>query len=162
MLINNDHLIYHICIPVLPAVYQITGSVPTTWLSAIVTPISKIPKMLTPSDFRPISVTPILSIVLQKHLSCQIGLEQPFTPNIINYQFAFRPTGSITYALTYFMHHVCKFLETNDYVRVLLIDFSMVFDVVNHVILIKNILALDMPANINNWLLLFFTGYTGL
>ena len=58
------------------------------------------------------------------------------------------------------MHHVCKFLETNDYVRVLLIDFSKAFDVVNHAILIRKILALDMPANINNWLISIFTGRT--
>ena len=64
------------------------------------------------------------------------------------------------YALTYFMHHVCQFLETNDYVHALLLDFSKAFDVVNHAIFIRKILALDMPANINNWLISFFTGRT--
>ena len=59
------------------------------------------------------------------------------------------------------MHHVCIFLETNDYVRVLLIDFSKAFDVVNHVILFKKLLALDMHANINIWLISFITGRTG-
>ena len=77
------------------------------------------------------------------------------TPNIFNDQFTFCPTGSTTCALTYFMHHVCKFGETNDYVRVLLINFSMQFDVVSHVILIKKILALDTPTNINNWFISF-------
>ena len=55
------------------------------------------------------------------------------------------------------MHHVCKFLETSAYVRVLLIVFSKAFHVVNHVSLIRKILALDMPTNINNWLISFLT-----
>ena len=41
-------------------------------------------------------------------------------------------------------------IRTNDYVRVLLIDFSKAFDVVNRTILVRKILALGMPLNINN------------
>ena len=51
------------------------------------------------------------------------------------------------------MHYVGAFLETNYYVRVLNINFCNAFDTVNHGIFIKNILALDMPANINHWLI---------
>ena len=47
-------------------------------------------------------------------------------------QFAFRPTGSTTAALIYILHHVTLLLETNEYVRCLLIDFSKAFDTVNH------------------------------
>ena len=34
-------------------------------------------------------------------------------PAAIKDQFAFKPTGSTTCALVYFMHHVIKLLETN-------------------------------------------------
>ena len=42
-------------------------------------------------------------------------------------QFAFKPTGSTTCALTFFMHHVTRLLEENSYVRCLMIDFRKSF-----------------------------------
>ena len=50
-------------------------------------------------------------------------------------QFAFRPTGSTTCSLVSLLH-VTLMLETNRYVRCLVIDFSKAFDVVNHEILL--------------------------
>ena len=42
---------------------------------------------------------------------------------IMQDQFACRPSGSTTDALTYCMHDVTLLLEANSYVRVLLVDF---------------------------------------
>jgi len=47
-------------------------------------------------------------------------------------QYAVKPTGSTTAALTNFMHQVTSLLEENNYVRCLLIDFSKVFDEVDY------------------------------
>jgi len=52
-------------------------------------------------------------------------------------RYAFKPTGSTTAALTYFMHQVTSLLEKNNYVRCLLIDFSKAFDKVDHIILVQ-------------------------
>jgi len=49
-------------------------------------------------------------------------------------------------------------LETNRYVRCLVIDFSKAFDVVNHEILLHKLSALDLPNNIYNWIVSFLTG----
>lgn len=46
-------------------------------------------------------------------------------------QVALRPAGGTTCALVYCLHRVTLLLETNSYVRVLRIDFSKVFDIVN-------------------------------
>jgi len=43
-----------------------SGRVPVSWLSAIVTPVPKVPQPQQLSDFRPISVTPIISRVAEK------------------------------------------------------------------------------------------------
>ena len=45
--------------------------------------------------------------------------------------------------LVYFMHHITRMLETNAYVRCLLIDFSKAFDVVDHVILVEKLASLN-------------------
>ena len=92
--------------------------VPSQWRAAVITPVPKTSNPATLSDFRPISVTPILSRILERFMVTR--WLQPAIPRDLicdQWQFAFRPTGSTTCALTHFMHHVTRLLETNSYVR---------------------------------------------
>ena len=137
------------------------GVVPGAWKKAYVSPV---PKVKNPSEFsgyadlRPISVTPILSrlvekIVVKKYLWPLMDNEQMVD------QFAFKPTGSTTAALVELLHLVhTMFDQGNDYVRCILIDFSKAFDVVNHEILLKELRTLGMNNSIFNWIADFLTG----
>ena len=49
-------------------------------------------------------------------------------------------------------------LETNAYVRCLLIDFSKAFDVVDHVVLVDKLSKLKLPNCVFNWLISFLVG----
>jgi hypothetical protein len=60
-------------------------------------------------------------------------------------QFALRPTGSTSCALIYFLHYITSMLESNAFVRCLLVDFSKAFDRVDHVVLLKKLSKLHMP-----------------
>ena len=108
------------------------GRPPNNWSNAIITPVPKVTSSKCLTDLRPISVTPILSTLCE----CYV-VKQYLLPAIrrddIDYQFAFRPTGSTTAARIYILHHVTLLLKKNDYVRCLLADFSKAFDIVNHV-----------------------------
>ena len=57
--------------------------------------------------------------------------------SFLHCQFAFILTGSTTAALAYVMHQVTSMLETNSYVKCLLINFSKAFDAVDHRILVN-------------------------
>lgn len=131
-----------------------SGKVPVQWLTAIVTPIAKVPKPMTLNDFRPISVTPILSRMIEK-LIVEKYLRPAILPYIVKDQFAFRPTGSTTCALVYFMHRITEMLEVNSYVRCLLIDFSKAFDVVDHNVLIEKLCKLNIPVFVLQWIVSF-------
>ena len=48
------------------------GIFPENWKKAIITPIPKIPIPLSPSDFRPISILPSLSKIIEKLANIQI------------------------------------------------------------------------------------------
>ena len=86
---------------------------------------------------------------------------RPSIPSsIIADQYAFKPTGSTDAALISMVHSVTYLLETNNYVRCLMVDFSKAFDTVNHVVLIRKLCLLGMPANIFNWIISFLTGRT--
>jgi len=54
------------------------------------------------------------------------------------------------------MHHVTKLLESNNYVRCLMIDFSKAFDIVDHAIIVEKLSKLSFPWFVTNWLISFF------
>ena len=87
------------------------------WLTAVVKPVSKKTSPTNLSDYRPISVTPIMSIDLQKKILVQQWLRRALLIDLINDQFAFRPTGSTTSALVKFTHHATQMLEENSFVH---------------------------------------------
>jgi hypothetical protein len=137
------------------------GVVPTQWKSAIITPVPKIQQPLVPADFRPISVTPILSRCLERFI-----VKNYFYPvfssldhaSKFNDQFAFRPTGSTTAALTTILQTLTEFLEYEPYVCVYALDFSKAFDTVRNCKLLSRVLELGFPDFIYNWLCNFLTG----
>jgi len=67
----------------------------------------------------------------------------------------FKDTGSTTAALVHFMHRVTEMLETNDFVRCLMIDFSKAFDTVDHVVLMSKLVQLELPSFVINWICSF-------
>ena len=126
-----------------------SGNVYSNWKTAIVTSVPKVAKSTSVADFRPISVTPILSYIAER-LVVKQWLYPAIPTAAIQDQFAYRPTGSTTCSLVSLLHHVTLMLKTNRYVRCLVIDFSKAFDVVNHEILLRKLSALHLPNNIYN------------
>ena len=111
------------------------------------------------ADLGPISVTPILpklteKIVVRNYLWPLMDNEQ------MHGQFEFRPTGSTTAALVELMHllyTLCS-IRVFDYVRCILIDYSKAFDVVNHEILLTELIDLCLNNFIFSWIANFLTG----
>jgi len=135
----------------------ITGKLPSSWLRAIVTPVPKISKPATYSEYRPISVTPILSRLAEK-LLVNKWLRPSLPPELFFDQYAFKPTGSTTAALVHFTHCATHMLEqNNNFVRCLMIDFSKAFDCVDHAILLSKLAEYSVPAVIINWIVSFLT-----
>jgi len=73
-------------------------------------------------------------------------------------QFAFRPTGSTTAALITLIHTVLTMLSVDPFVRVFALDFSKAFDMLRHSTLLEKMACLDLPDEVYNWILHFFTG----
>jgi hypothetical protein len=133
-----------------------SGIVPASWLNSIITPIPKIQKPVSCADIRPISITPLLSRLTERIVVNRYIRPSLEANDFIN-QFAYKPTGSTTAALTHLMHKVTLALESNSYVRVLLIDFSKAFDVIDHHTLINKLVKLKAPNEILNWIANFLT-----
>jgi len=137
------------------------GTVPQHWKTAAITPIPKVPRPTKPSEFQPISVTPVLSRSLKKyvvHHHIYPALHDP--PPQLNFedQYAFRPTSATTAVIIAILHTVRSMLSTNEYVHVFAFDFSKAFDTVRHSTMFMSKLAtMQLPDSIYNWVRDFFT-----
>lgn len=136
-----------------------TGKPPALWKKATITPVPKITNPKELSDFRPISVTPLLSRIVERIIVNKYIL--PILPaDRLADQFAYRPTCSTTAALVALDHHVARHLESTSYVRCLTIDYSKAFDCISHPILFNKLLNLNLLPNISLWICQFLTGRT--
>ena len=140
-----------------------TSTVPLQWKEACIRPIPKIPSPRQPADFRPISVTPILTRLMERAIVRSFlypAFQKPPPHLSFSDQFAFRPTGSTTAAIISLLHTVTSMLQTNPFVIVICLDFSKAFDTVRHSTLLTKMAELDLPIPVYNWLVSFFGGHT--
>jgi len=133
--------------------------VPRIWRTAHITPVPKCSPVSSPSDLRPISVTSILSRTVER-LIVRNYLTPLLRTELFNDQYAYKPTGSTTCALIDFTHRINTMLETNRYVRCVLIDFSKAFDMVDHAILIRKLSSMQLPPLILKWIVAFLSDRT--
>lgn len=107
---------YELASPICSVINQsfATGIVPKEWQTAIVTPIAKVTRPNSIVDYRPISVTPILSRLTER-LLIKYFLQPCANSDVFMNHYAFRPTGSTTAALSCLMRKVTYSLEANSY-----------------------------------------------
>ena len=131
------------------------GNIPQQWKTAIITPVPKVSEPTQPSDFRPISITSVLSRSFEKYIVRTYiypALQNPPPGLCFDDQFAFRPTGSTTAALIAFFHIVqlLTMLSTNPFARVFALDFSKAFDTIRHAALMDKMAQLELPDQTYN------------
>ena len=127
------------------------GIVPTQWKTAIISLIPKVANPQQPSDFRPISVTPVLSRMLERLVVCHhiYPAIMHLPPGLcFTDQYAFRPTGSTTAAIIALLYTVRSMLTENLYVHVFALDFSEAFDTIPLSTLMDQMSNLPLHDNI--------------
>ena len=81
--------------------------IPEQWKCSTITPVAKVARPTVCAEYRPISVTPIMSRLLEKVIVQDYiypALIHPACTHLFHDQFAFRPTGSTTAALVSLIH----------------------------------------------------------
>ena len=109
--------------------------IPEQWKCSTITPVAKVARPTVCAEYRPISVTPIMSRLLEKAIVKDYiypALVHPDCTHLFHDQFAFRPTGSTTAALVSLIHKISSLLVEYPYVHVIALDFSKAFDTVRH------------------------------
>ena len=112
-----------------------TSLVPVQWMRSCITPVPTIAHPVECKDFRPISVTPVLSRVMERFIvrsDLHPVLVHPDLSRLFSDRFAFRPSGSTTAALIYLFHQLTHLLQKYEYVHLISLDLSKAFDSVKH------------------------------
>ena len=110
-----------------------TGCFPSTWKTAQVTPLFKSGSREDTSNYRPISVLPVLSKILERHVATSL------CKHLHSYDSAFRRNHSTKTALIKLTDELL-FNMGNDMVTGLaFVDFRKAFDVINHELLLKKL-----------------------
>ena len=136
----------------------ISSEVPKQWKVSCITPVPKTSNPVACSEYRPISVTSILSRIMEKLVVKQFlypVLYDATSKLHFEDQYAFRPTGSTTCALINLTHQISRLLEDFPYVHLIALDFSKAFDTVRHSTLLKKCADLPIHDFVHNWLINF-------
>ena len=120
---------------------------PDTLKIARVVPILKKGDPSIFSNYRPISVLPSISKLLEKLAYKRIITFLDSNNILHDNQFGFRKHRSTEHALQFLTPNFYEAVESNNYMMSIFLDFSRVFDTLSH-ILIKNCTITDSGGNI--------------
>ena len=133
-----------------------TGEVPILWKCSNIIPIPKVKQPLCESDTRPISLTPILSKVLEDFVVS--WMIEDVGEHIDSRQFGSLTGSSTTYCLLDLIHNWLSELDNPGcYLRASFLDFSKAFDRIHHTIVIRKLIDLGLRRSIKPWICSFLT-----
>ena len=128
-------LIAHEIAPPLAFLFQQsfnTGTVPTQWKHARVTPIHKSGDKCNPANYRPISLTCVCSKIMEHIVLSHISKHLASHNILIDIQHGFRQKLSTTTQLISAIHDWSSTLQTRGQTDIIFLDFRKAFDRVPH------------------------------
>ena len=132
-----------------------TGKLPSVWKLSAIVPIPKSGDNTNVSNYRPISLLPILSKLLEKHMYAIILHQfEEFSPISVR-QWGFQPKKSTTAALLKTFNDWALALDNHKEVCAVFFDIRKAFDSVPHRYLLQKLI----DAGINSFILRWVTSY---
>ena len=132
-----------------------SGRVPDDWKAARVIPLFKKGKAEDMDNYRPISILPVLSKILERAVHRQLYhyLQQH---NILSpYQCGFRKCHSTEFAALSFADTICRNIDQGQLTGAVFIDLRKAFDTVDHGVLLDKLSAMAVIGPEYEW----FTDY---
>ena len=117
---------------------------PSIWKCGKVTALFKGGDHTDCNKYRPITVLPTISKILERAVHQQLyeflSANELLTPN----QFGFRSKLSTITALAHFTDHILQSLDNGGFTAAVFLDLSKAFDTVDHVLLVQNSRPLEL------------------
>ena len=132
-----------------------TATIPTKWKIAKLIPIYKSGSVKLPENFRLISVLPVLSKLLEKHIHRQYMDFLEEERLLSDCQFGYRSGRSTNLAATLFVDNVRNDVDKGKLVGAVFIDLRKAFDTLSHNVLLAKLKV----YGVNRRELAWFTDY---
>ena len=144
--------------PAITCIFQIsldTGILPDDWTNANISPIFKKGDRHLPENYRPVSLTSVISKLLE-HIICR-NLLQHFEANkvLTTRNHGFRSGYSCETQLAVTFDELTKNFEQGLQTDVAILDFSKAFDTVPHDKLIHKLNTYGVRGNLQKWIKAF-------
>ena len=117
----------------------VTGLYATLWKHSLVVPAFKSGDFDDPSNFRPISILPVISKILERIVADQLMEYLEANKLISNTQHGFRSKLSTETALLAITEKIYENMDNNKISLLSLLDLSKAFDSVNHELLLEKL-----------------------
>lgn len=134
------------------------GMVPSQLKIAKVVPIFKSGDSLDLNNYRPISLLPSLSKVLEKIVCSRLNEFLDQNSIINDNQFGFRKNQSTTHAMAHLVNKISNALNEKKHTVVIFCDLRKAFDTCNHDILFKKLQKYGIYGTELNWFKSYLTG----
>ncbi|KAF2346087.1 Reverse transcriptase domain [Trinorchestia longiramus] len=123
-----------------------TNKFPDQWKHSIIKPLHKAGDINTASKYRPISLLPVLSKILEKVRSNQLSTHLDKSNLLHPNQYAYRKHTSTQDALLNITEKIYSDIDTKNFTLLLLLDLSKAFDTVEHKRLLQKISNLGIAT----------------
>ena len=135
-----------------------SGCFPVLWKSLNVVPIPKCNDLTNPNNYRPISLLPILSKVLEHHVCSLLTEHLSFTVPISEEQWGFQNKKSTALALLSATHDWFQSIDNGVDICAVFFDLKKAFDTVPHRILIEKLKTFAFSPSLIRWICGYLTG----
>ena len=149
--------------PVIQLIFEkslTTGTLPSDWTKANVSPIFKKGEKSDPSSYRPISLTCILCKVMEHIIASNITAHFNKHNTLYDLQHGFRQKRSCETQLLQLVEDLGRQLMKGNQTDLVPLDFSKAFDKVNHLKLLFELSQHGVKGNTLNWIRAFLLGRT--
>ena len=134
-----------------------TAIIPPDWKIAKVTPLPKAGNSNLVSNYRPISLLPLLSKLIEKIIHKRIYTYLDNYSLLDHRQGGFRPKYSTAKTCSHFVNDLYTAMNNNKFTIAVFIDAMKAFDTVNHSILLKKMYKLGIKGKILDWVKNYLT-----
>ena len=133
-----------------------TGIFPDSFKKAKITPCFKKGDKSDMSNYRPISVLPLLSKLLERHVADNLKSYLNEYDLLYERQSGFRANHSCETALTAIIDDWITAIDNNEIVGTVLLDLSKAFDLVSHNLLLEKLQQYQLSAVSLQWFQSYF------
>ena len=131
---------------------------PDRWKKALVKPLPKIVNATVSSDYRPISLLPAFSKILEKLVAKQMVEYLKRTGFLDNLQSAYKQSHSTVTALLNVCDDIYEALENSELTFLVLLDYSKAFDCANHRLILAKLKSAGFKNDSLSWITSYLSG----